>query len=221
MADASDNMQQQTTHPEEAETTEADAPGEFGRLLQQAFKPRTDKAQEAVENAVRTLAEQVLQDTHLVSDDALTTIESLIAKIDEKLSAQVNVILHTEQFQKLESAWRGLHYLVTNTESDETLKLRVLNISKNDLHRSLRKYKGVAWDQSPLFKKLYEEEYGQFGGEPYGAWSPIITSTNSGPDVDLLTQIGKISAAAHAPFIAGADPRRDADGLVAGTCQPA
>jgi type VI secretion system protein ImpC len=206
MADASDNMQQQTSNLQETQTTEADASGEFGRLLQKAFKPRTDKAKEAVETAVRTLAEQVLQDTHLVSDDALATIESLIAKIDEKLSAQVNVILHTEQFQQLESAWRGLHYLVTNTESDETLKLRVLNISKNDLHRSLRKYKGVAWDQSPLFKKLYEEEYGQFGGEPYGALVADYYFDNSGPDVDFLTQMGKISAAAHAPFIAGADP---------------
>ncbi|MDP9157455.1 MAG: type VI secretion system contractile sheath large subunit [Pseudomonadota bacterium] len=206
MADASDNMQQQTTSTQETPTTEADASGEFGRLLQKAFKPRTDKAKEAVESAVRTLAEQVLQDTHLVSEDALATIESLIAKIDEKLSAQVNVILHTEQFQQLESAWRGLHYLVTNTESDETLKLRVLNISKNDLHRSLRKYKGVAWDQSPLFKKLYEEEYGQFGGEPYGALVADYYFDNSGPDVDFLTQMGKISAAAHAPFIAGADP---------------
>ena len=206
MADASDNMQQQTSNLQETQTTEADASGEFGRLLQKAFKPRTDKAKEAVETAVRTLAEQVLQDTHLVSDDALATIESLIAKIDEKLSAQVNVILHTEQFQQLESAWHGLHYLVTNTESDETLKLRVLNISKNDLHRSLRKYKGVAWDQSPLFKKLYEEEYGQFGGEPYGALVADYYFDNSGPDVDFLTQMGKISAAAHAPFIAGADP---------------
>ena len=110
------------------------------------------------------------------------------------------------QFQKLESAWRGLHYLVTNTESDESLKLRVMNISKFDLHRSLRKYKGVAWDQSPLFKKLYEEEYGQFGGEPYGALVADYYFDNSSPDVDFLTQIGKISAAAHAPFIAGADP---------------
>jgi type VI secretion system protein ImpC len=206
MAEASDKLQQQTNSTQEAQTIEADASGEFGRLLQKAFKPRTDKAKEAVESAVRTLAEQALQDTHLVSDDALATIESLIAKIDEKLSAQVNVILHTEQFQQLESAWRGLHYLVTNTESDETLKLRVLNISKNDLHRSLRKYKGVAWDQSPLFKKLYEEEYGQFGGEPYGALVADYYFDNSGPDVDFLTQIGKISAAAHAPFIAGADP---------------
>jgi type VI secretion system protein ImpC len=202
------NLEQSTNaqQPAEQQFDDASSSGEFQQLLQKAFRPRTDKAREAVENAVRTLAEQALLDTRLVSDDALASIESLIAKIDEKLSAQINVILHTEEFQKLESAWRGLHYLVTNTESDETLKLRVMNISKVDLHRSLRKYKGVAWDQSPLFKKLYEEEYGQFGGEPYGALVADYYFDNSAPDVDFLTQMGKISAAAHAPFIAGADP---------------
>ncbi|SAL34395.1 EvpB family type VI secretion protein [Caballeronia cordobensis] len=188
------------------EADDASPSGEFQQLLQKAFRPRSDKAREAVESSVRTLAEQALLDTQRVSDDALATIEALIARIDEKLSAQINVILHAEPFQKLESAWRGLHYLVTNTESDESLKLRVMNVSKADLHRSLRKYKGVAWDQSPLFKRLYEEEYGQFGGEPYGALVADYYFDNSGPDVDFLTQIGRVSAAAHAPFIAGADP---------------
>ena len=86
-----------------------------------------------------------------------------------KLTEQVNVIMHHEDFQELECAWRGLHYLVNNTETDETLKIRVLNVSKKDLGRTLKKFRGTAWDQSPIFKKLYEEEYGQFGGEPFGA----------------------------------------------------
>jgi type VI secretion system protein ImpC len=206
MADTNLEQSTSTQQPTGQQVDDTSSSGEFQKLLQKAFRPRTDKAREAVENAVRTLAEQALLDTQRVSDDALASIESLIAKIDEKLSAQINVILHTDQFQKLESAWRGLHYLVTNTESDESLKLRVMNISKSDLHRSLRKYKGVAWDQSPLFKKLYEEEYGQFGGEPYGALVADYYFDNSSPDVDFLTQMGKISAAAHAPFIAGADP---------------
>jgi type VI secretion system protein ImpC len=206
MADINLDESAQAPAPQASESDQASPSGEFQRLLQKAFRPRTDKAREAVDSAVRTLAEQALLDTHRVSDDALATIEALIARIDEKLTAQVNVILHAEPFQKLESAWRGLHYLVTNTESDESLKLRVMNVSKADLHRSLRKYKGVAWDQSPLFKKLYEEEYGQFGGEPYGALVADYYFDNSGSDVDFLTQIGRISAAAHAPFIAGADP---------------
>ncbi|MEC5408464.1 type VI secretion system contractile sheath large subunit [Paraburkholderia sp. MPAMCS5] len=179
---------------------------DFAALLKQEFKPKSEKAQEAVETAVRTLAQQALGSTRLIPDDVLASIESMIKAIDETLTQQINVIIHTEEFQKVESAWRGLHYLVNNTETDETLKIRVMNVSKGDLYRTLKKYKGVAWDQSPFFKKLYEEEYGQFGGEPYGALVADYYFDNSGPDVDLLTQIAKISAAAHAPFIAAADP---------------
>jgi len=193
------NASQQTV----SETIEAD---DFSRLLQQEFKPKTDKAQEAIENAVRTLAEHALADTALVSTDVMNTVEALVAAIDKKLTEQINEILHCEAFQKVESAWRGLHYLVSNTESDEQLKVRVMNVSKNELYRTLRKYKGSAWDQSPLFKKLYEQEYGQFGGHPYGAIVADYYFDNSGPDVDLLSQMAKICAASHAPFIAAAAP---------------
>jgi len=193
------NASQQTV----SETIEAD---DFSRLLQQEFKPKTDKAQEAIENAVRTLAEHALADTALVSTDVMNTVEALVAAIDKKLTQQINEILHCEAFQKVESAWRGLHYLVSNTESDEQLKVRVMNVSKNELYRTLRKYKGSAWDQSPLFKKLYEQEYGQFGGHPYGAIVADYYFDNSGPDVDLLSQMAKICAASHAPFIAAAAP---------------
>ncbi|CAB3791606.1 hypothetical protein LMG28688_03337 [Paraburkholderia caffeinitolerans] len=200
-------MAEPSTQPQEArQGGEALEANEFASLLEKEFKPRSDKAKEAVETAVRTLAEQALRDTTVVSGDVLATIESLIAQIDQKLTDQVNLIIHTDEFQKVESAWRGLHYLVNNTETDETLKIRVMNISKNELHKTLKKYKGTAWDQSPLFKKLYEEEYGQFGGEPYGALVADYYFDNSGPDVDLLTQVAKVAAASHAPFITGADP---------------
>ncbi|MCG5072637.1 type VI secretion system contractile sheath large subunit [Paraburkholderia tagetis] len=200
-------MAEPSTQQQEArQGGEALEASEFASLLEKEFKPRSDKAKEAVETAVRTLAEQALRDTNVVSGDVLATIESLIAQIDQKLTDQVNLIIHTEAFQKVESAWRGLHYLVNNTETDETLKIRVMNISKSDLHKTLKKYKGTAWDQSPFFKKLYEEEYGQFGGEPYGALVADYYFDNSGPDVDLLTQVAKIAAASHAPFITGADP---------------
>ena len=113
--------------------------------------------------------EQALAQTTLIGDDVVKSIEAMIAEIDKKLTEQINLILHHEEFQKLEGAWRGLHYLVNNTETDEMLKIRVMNISKKDLRQdAASKYKGTAWDQSPLFKKIYEEEYGQFGGEPYG-----------------------------------------------------
>ncbi len=179
---------------------------DFANLLQKEFRPKSDTAKTAVEEAVKTLAEQALANTALVSDDALKTIEGIIAEIDKTLTAQVNEILHNEEFQKLESAWRGLSYLVNNTETDEQLKIRVLNISKKDLSKTMRKFKGTAWDQSPIFKKLYEEEYGQFGGEPYGCLVGDYHFDHSPPDVELLGEMSKVAAASHAPFITGGSP---------------
>ena len=160
---------------------------DFAKLLKKEFKPKTDEAKSAVEQAVQTLAQQALANTRMISGDAVKSIEAMIAALDKKLTEQVNKIIHHEDFQKLESAWRGLHYLVNNTESDEQLKIRVLNVSKADLGKTLKRFKGTAWDQSPLFKKLYEEEYGQFGGEPYGALVGDYHFDHTPPDVELLT----------------------------------
>jgi type VI secretion system protein ImpC len=179
---------------------------DFGALLQKEFKPQSDKAKEAVENAVQTLAQQALAGSNLISGDVLATIEGLIAQLDKKLTEQINLIIHSEEFQKLEGAWRGLHYLVNNTETDEMLKVRVMNISKNDLAKTLKKYKGTAWDQSPIFKKMYEEEFGQFGGEPFGSIVADYYFDNSAPDVELLTSMAKVAAASHAPLITAANP---------------
>ena len=178
----------------------------FASLLNKEFKPQTDRAKEAVATAVKTLAAQALQDTKIISEDAIASIQAIIAAIDQQLTGQVNKILHHADFQKLEGAWRGLHHLVTHTETDEMLKIRVLNISKADLGKTLKKFKGTAWDQSPLFKKLYEEEYGQFGGAPYGCLVGDYHFDHTPPDVEMLGQIAQVSAAAHAPFIAGASP---------------
>ena len=179
---------------------------DFENLLKKEFRPKSDQAKTAVEQAVKTLAEQALSNTDLISDDALRTIESIVSQIDQKLTEQVNLILHHKDFQQLESAWRGLHYLVNNTETDEMLKIRVMNISKKEAHKTLKKFKGTAWDQSPLFKKIYEEEFGQFGGEPYGTLVADYHFDHSPPDVELLTEMAKIAAAAHAPLITGANP---------------
>lgn len=179
---------------------------DFENLLQKEFRPKSDQAKSAVEQAVKTLAAQALANTALVSDDALRTIEGIISEIDKKLTEQVNLILHHEEFQQLESAWRGLHYLVNNTETDEMLKIRVMSISKKEIHKTLRKFKGTAWDQSPIFKKVYEEEFGQFGGEPYGSLVADYHFDHSPPDVELLGEMAKIAAAAHAPLITGASP---------------
>lgn len=182
------------------------AVSEFSALLERDFRPKSDTAREAVETAVRTLAEQALHNTKLISADVLDSIERIIAELDRKLSEQINLIMHHPEFQQLESAWRGLHYLVTNTETDEMLKIRVMNISKKDVYRTLKKFKGIAWDQSPVFKQIYEEEYGQFGGEPFGCLVGDYYFDHSPPDVDLLRELSKISSSAHCPFIAAAGP---------------
>lgn len=181
-------------------------PSEFDKLLQKEFKPKTAHAREAISSAVRTLAQQALAETTLVSEDAVGTIEAIVAEIDRKLSEQINQIIHHEDFQALESAWRGLHYLVNNTETDEMLKIRVLNLSKKDLAKTIKKYKGTAWDQSPLFKKLYEEEFGSPGGEPYGCLIGDYYFDHSPPDVEILNGMAQIAAAGHTPFISAAAP---------------
>ena len=182
------------------------AGSEFASLLEKEFKPRNEKAREQVESAVQTLAGFVLRDVKTVSADAVHTIEAIIAELDKKMTAQVNAIIHHEDFQKLEGAWRGLSYLVNNTETDEMLKIKVLNVSKSEVGKTLKKFKGTAWDQSPLFKKIYEEEYGIFGGHPFGCLVGDFAFDHSPADVDWLREMAKVSAAAHAPFIAGAAP---------------
>ncbi|VWX55948.1 Type VI secretion system protein ImpC [Burkholderiales bacterium 8X] len=179
---------------------------DFASLLQKEFKPRSDEAKSAVEAAVLTLAQQALANTQVIGKDVTKSIHAMIAAIDAKLTEQVNRIIHHEDYQKLESAWRGLHYMVNNTETDENLKIRVMDISKKELHKTLKKFKGAAWDQSPLFKKVYEQEYGQFGGEPFGAIVGDYHFDQSPPDVELLGEMAKLAASAHAPFITGASP---------------
>src|SRR5580765_163985 len=179
---------------------------EFQSLLNKSFKPKTDQAKSAIASAVTTLAEQALKNTTLISDDVLKSIRSMIAAIDKKLTEQVNLILHHEDFQKLEGAWRGLHHLVSRTETDTMLKIRVFNVSKTDLAKELKKFEGTAWDQSPFFKKIYEEEYGQLGGEPFGCLVGDYHFDHTPPDVKMLGSLAQIAAAAHAPFIAGGSP---------------
>ena len=179
---------------------------EFASLLNKEFKPKSDEARSAVEQAVLTLAQQALSRAQLIGADVLVSIEAMIAELDRKLSEQVNAILHKPEFQQLESAWRGLHYLVNNTETDEMLKIRVLNISKGEVGKALKRYKGTSWDQSPLFKKIYNEEYDMFGGHPFGCLVGDYYFDHTPPDVEMLGELSKIAAAALAPFIAGAAP---------------
>jgi len=174
-------------------------------LLARSFKPRNESAATEVQTAVQALVEQALQDTTLVKSDVLDTIESMIAKLDEQLTIQLNEIIHAPEFQKMESAWRGLNYLVFNSETDSSLKIRVMNVAKEELYRDFKVYPGARWDQSPIFKKLYEAEYGQLGGDPYGCLIGDYYFDHSPTDVQLLRDISKVASAAHAPFFAAAN----------------
>ena len=130
MADAKSAEQQQA-----ATTAEV---GDFQSLLKKEFRPKTDRAREQVEAAVKTLAEQVLQDKDLIADDAVNSINAIIAEIDKKLTDQINLVLHHADFQQMEGSWRGLRHLVFNTESSETLKIKIFNVSKKELGKSLK-----------------------------------------------------------------------------------
>lgn len=176
----------------------------FSRVLEKEFRPRTHDAKLALEEAFRTLAREALAHQDPLHADALKAIGDILTALDHKLSLQLNMIMHHEDFQKLEGAWRGLHYLVNNTETDEMLKVRFMNISKAEVAKTLRRYKGTAWDQSSLFKRIHEEEYGQLGGEPFGCLVGDYYFDHTPADVALLGEMAKVCAAAHTPFIAGA-----------------
>ena len=194
------------TLAQQAQQTETLEVSDFEKLLGQEFRPKSEEANNAVKGAVQTLVQQALANATLISTDSIKTIEGMVAELDKKISAQINAVIHHDDFAKMESAWRGLSYLVNNTQTSESMKIRVMNISKKDLQKMMKKFKGTAWDQSPLFKKLYEEEYGTAGGEPYGAIIGDYYFNHTAPDIELLKGIAQIAAAAHAPFIAASDP---------------
>jgi type VI secretion system protein ImpC len=195
----------ETLHERSGGAVETVALDDFSELLRKEFKPTSEVRKTRLEQAVQTLAQQALADANVVSDDVFATVDAMRAAIDAKLTEQINKIMHHPDFQQLESAWRGLWYLVGNTSTGADLKIRVLNISKDETRKMLRQFRDAAWDQSPLFKKIYESEFGQLGGQPYGAVICDYQFDHSGPDVELMKGLSKIGAAAHAPFIAAAN----------------
>ncbi|CTQ53901.1 type VI secretion protein, EvpB/ family [Roseibium album] len=185
------------------------SPEDFASILKQNFriKSENDTANQLVDNAMSTFLAEALSDQALIKDDVYDTIDEMIAKLDEKLSSQVNEIIHAPEYQKLESSWRGLDYLVHQSETDATLKLQFLNISKSELAGVFKSYRGAKWDQSPLFKQIYEAEFGQLGGQPYGCLVGDYEFSYDPQDITVLRGMAKIAAAAHAPFLAAANPQ--------------
>lgn len=179
---------------------------DFSALLQKEFKPTDDTRKGRIEDAVQTLAQQALQDAAIIGEDVYTTVGAMKAAIDRKLTEQMNQILHHPDFQQLESAWRGLNYMVMNTSTGSQLKIRVMNMSKEECRKMFRQFKDAAWDQSPLFKKVYESEFGQLGGQPYGAFVCDYYFDHTAPNLEVMKGLARIGAAAHAPFIAASAP---------------
>jgi type VI secretion system protein ImpC len=173
-------------------------------LLQREFRPKTQQAVVQLWSAVQTLAEQARADRGSIGD-AAQSIHAIIATLDHQLEQQINLILHHPDFRQLEGAWRGLHYLVSNTETSEMLKIRFMSLSRAELDKVIRRYQG-SWDQSPLFKKIYEEEYGTVGGEPYGCLIGDYEFTHSPKDMEVLRGVAQIAATAHVPFLAAGSP---------------
>jgi len=145
---------------------------------------------------------EVLEQQMTVSRDTEAMINARIAQIDHLLSLQLNEIIHHAEFQRLESSWRGLKYLLSQSETGTMLKIKVLNVSKKELLKDLQR--AAEFDQSALFKKVYEEEYGVFGGTPFGALVGDYYVDKTGQDIELLEKISQVAAAAHAPFITAA-----------------
>jgi len=175
------------------------------RIIAEGRMAHDDSQQTYARDMLAEFATQVLDEGMVVDKDTVAMINERIARIDELISAQLNEILHHPEVQKLEASWRGLHQLVMNTETSTRLKLRLLNVTQQELQTDLEK--AVEFDQSALFKKIYEEEYGTFGGHPFSLLIGDYAFGRHPQDVALLEKLSNVAAAAHAPFIAGASPR--------------
>ena len=151
---------------------------------------------------VKQFVAQVLEGSMTIGRDTETMINARIAQIDHLLSIQINEILHHPEYQKLEASWRGLKYLMSQSETGTGLKIKVLNVSKKEMLKDLQR--APEFDQSALFKKVYEEEYGVFGGTPFGALVGDYYFDKSGQDMELLEKVSNVAAAAHTPFLTAA-----------------
>jgi type VI secretion system protein ImpC len=178
--------------------------GLLDQIVEEGRMARDPAARERGKNLVKEFVAQVLDGAMTVSKDAEAMITARIAQIDHLVSIQLNEVLHHADFQKLEGSWRGLKYLMDQSETGEKLKIRVLNVSKKELLRDLQR--APEFDQSALFKKVYEEEYGVFGGAPFSALLGNYEFGRGPEDIELLEKISNVAAAAHAPFLTGTSP---------------
>jgi type VI secretion system protein ImpC len=161
-------------------------------------------AQERGKDMVKEFINQVLEGHMTLTRDAEATIGARVAEIDRLVSLQLNEVLHHPSFQKLEGTWRGIKMLLDQSETSDMLKIKLLNVSKKDLLRDLQRV--PEFDQSAFFKKVYEEEFGVFGGSPFAALVGDYEFGRTGEDIELLERVAQVASAAHAPFLSAASP---------------
>src|SRR5580698_8514259 len=184
--------------PAAAETTES------ASFLDQVVAATKQTTPDQTQDLVKNLLEQAMAGTVTFDKNLTRTFDRAVAAIDRKLSDQLNAVMHDPKFLQLEGSWRGLHHLVQNSETGTSLKIKVLNVSKRDLSRDLQR--AVEFDQSQLFKKIYENEFGTPGGEPYAALIGDYQWSQHPDDVETLRLISNVAAGAFAPFISAAGP---------------
>lgn len=187
-----------------ATVTDQEATSFLDQVIQ-ATRPQDQSESQRTKTYFRRFLDQVVKPGQVVSQDVEANIKHWINQIDKTLTLQLNEVLHHPDFQRLEGCWRGLHYLVHQSETGENLKIRVLNVTKRELFKDLEK--AAEFDQSVLFKKIYEEEYGQLGGKPYGMLVGDYQFGRTAEDISLLRMISQVAAAAHAPFVSSASPK--------------
>ncbi len=179
--------------------------GLLDRILEEGRMARDESQKGWARDVLGEFVRQVMEGAMIVSKNTEAMINARISQIDHLISRQLNEVMHHPEFQRLEASWRGLHYLVFQSETGEKLKIRVLNVSKKDLLKDFER--ASEFDQSALFKKVYEDEFGMFGGAAYGALIGDYEFSNHPQDLALLEKVSQVAAAAHAPFIAAASPQ--------------
>jgi type VI secretion system protein ImpC len=189
---------------EQTEAQQAEAREEVS-FLEQAITATKQTSRDETEDLLKTLTSEAMSGTVKWNKNLSVTINNAINAIDQIMSKQLAAIMHNEKFQKLEGSWRGLNHLVMNSETGSDLKLRMLNISKKELGKDLEK--AVEFDQSQIFKKIYESEFGSAGGEPYAALIGDYEFSGLPEDLELLTSMSNVAAAGFCPFISAADPK--------------
>lgn len=188
--------------PESAQAEVKEEKGLLDRIIDEGRMAREESQKQWAKDVIGEFVSEIMAGVITISKDTEAMINSRIAQIDKLISKQLNEVMHNEEFQKLEASWRGLHYLVSQSETGEKLKLRIMNVSKKDLLKDMEK--ASEFDQSTLFKKIYEEEFGMFGGSAYGALIGDYEFSSHPQDLSLLEKVSQVAAAAHAPFISAA-----------------